>query len=267
MAHLSNQEVQLVRIFSRWIFYTSLLFLYLPVVVLTVSSFNASRFSGAWEGFSFSWYQKLFNEPTIWHALANSLLVATYSSLLATLLGLTSALAIHTYSSRLQKFHLGLLLTPLVMPDILMGICLLFLFISISLKLSLFTVFLAHTTFSISYVTMIIKTRLETIDPTILEAARDLGASSFSLFWKVVLPILSPAIIAGWLLAFTLSLDDFVITFFVVGPGATTLPVYIYSMMKFGAPPMINALSTLILLFTALITIVYYRIIEGKQIS
>jgi len=256
-----------MRLFSRWVFYAGFIFLYLPVVVLIVSSFNASRFGGAWEGFSFSWYQRLFQEPTIWHALVNSFVVAIYSSLLATLLGLTAALALHKYSSRLQKLHLGLLITPLIMPDILMGICLLFLFISIALKLSLFTVFLAHTTFCISYVTMIIKTRLETIEPTVLEAARDLGASSFTLFWKIVLPILSPAILAGWLLAFTLSFDDFVITFFVVGPGATTLPVYIYSMMKFGAPPMINALSSLILLFTAIITLIYYHITEGERAS
>jgi len=250
---------------SRWIFYLGFIFLYLPVVVLIISSFNASRFGGAWEGMTLSWYQRLFHEPSIWHAFANSLLVATYSSLLATILGLTAALALHKYSTKLQKFHMGLLLTPLVMPDILMGICLLFLFISIAVKLSLFTVFLAHTTFSISYVAMIIKTRLETIESSVLEAARDLGATSFEVFWKVVLPILSPSIIAGWLLAFTLSLDDFVITFFVVGPGATTLPVYIYSMMKFGAPPLINALSTLILFFTALITIIYYHITEGEQ--
>ena len=256
-----------MRLFSRWVFYVGFIFLYLPVVVLIVSSFNASRFGGAWEGFSFSWYQRLFQEPTIWHALINSFVVAAYSSLLATMLGLTAALALHKYSSRLQKLHLGLLITPLIMPDILMGICLLFLFISIALSLSLFTVFLAHTTFCISYVTMIIKTRLETIDPTVLEAARDLGASSFTLFWRIVLPILSPAILAGWLLAFTLSFDDFIITFFVVGPGATTLPVYIYSMMKFGAPPMINALSTLILLFTAIITLIYYRITEGERSS
>jgi len=249
---------------SRWISYAGFAFLYLPVLVLIGSSFNASRFGGAWTGFTLSWYQRLLCEPSIWNALANSLLVATYSSLLATILGVTAALSLYWYRSTLQKLHLGLLLAPLVMPDILMGICLLFLFSSICLKLSLFTVFLAHTTFSISYVAMIIKTRLETLDTSIIEAARDLGASTFYMLRKIVLPILAPSILSGWLLAFTLSLDDFVITFFVVGPGATTLPVYIYSMMKFGAPPLINALSTLILLFTAVITVVYYRILQEE---
>ena len=119
------------------------------------------------------------------------------------------------------------------MPDVLMGICLLSLFIALSVKLSLLTVFLAHTTFSLSYVALIVRSRLDMLDPSIIEAARDLGASSFQVFRKILFPFMLPAIIAGALLAFTLSLDDFVITFFVVGPGATTLPVYVYSMMKF----------------------------------
>jgi len=249
----------------RWISYSAFFFLYLPVIVLIISSFNASRFGGAWEGFSLTWYQRLFHEPTIWNALTNSLIVAVYSSVLATILGLTSALSLHKYRSYLQKIHLGIILAPLVMPEILMGISLLFLFLAISVKLSLFTVFLAHTTFCISYITLLIKTRLESLENSIVEAARDLGASSWQVFWKITLPFLTPTLVAGWLLAFTLSLDDFVITFFVVGPGATTLPVYIYSMMKFGAPPLINALSTLILLFTAIITIVYYHIAEGDR--
>jgi spermidine/putrescine transport system permease protein len=247
---------------SRYLTYGVFALLYLPVVVLIITSFNASRFGGSWGGFTVSWYTRLFHEPSIWHALINSLLVATYSSLTSTVLGLTAALALYRYRSPLQRMHLGLLLAPLVMPDILMGISLLFLFVSIHLKLSLLTVFLAHTTFSISYVAMIVRTRLETMDRTVIEAAKDLGATSFQVFWKVLLPILAPAIIAGGLLAFTLSLDDFVITFFVVGPGATTLPVYVYSMMKFGSPPLINALSTLLLLFTGIVTVVYARLAD-----
>ena len=233
---------------SRYFAYSIFALLYLPVVVLIITSFNASRFGGGWEGFTLSWYSKLFHEPSVWYALINSLIVATYSSLTSTVVGVTAALALYRYRSPLQKLHLGLLLAPLVMPDILMGISLLILFVSIHLKLSLLTVFLAHTTFSMSYVAMIVRTRLELMDRSIIEAAKDLGATSFQVFWKVLLPFLSPAIVAGGLLAFTLSLDDFVITFFVVGPGATSLPVYVYSMMKFGSPPLINALSTLLLL-------------------
>jgi spermidine/putrescine transport system permease protein len=245
---------------SRYLTFAVLALLYLPVAVLVITSFNASRFGGSWAGFTWSWYAKLFHEPSIWSALINSLIVATYSSLFSTTLGITAALSLYHYRSPLQRAHLGLLLSPLVMPDILMGISLLLLFVSIHLKLSLLTVFLAHTTFSVSYVAMIVRTRMETIDRAVIEAAKDLGASSRQVFWRVIFPILTPAIIAGGLLAFTLSLDDFVITFFVVGPGATTLPVYVFSMMKFGSPPLINALSTLLLLFTAGVTIVYSRL-------
>lgn len=250
----------------RFTAYAALVFLYLPVIVLIISSFNASQFGGSWEGFSLDWYKKLFHEPTIWNALANSLIVATYSSILATFLGLTAALSLHKYTSNLQKIHVSILLAPLVMPDILMGISLLFLFLTFSIQLSLFTVFLAHTTFSISYITLLLKTRLETLDNTVLESAKDLGATSQQIVRKIIIPFLSPSLIAGWLLAFTLSLDDFVITFFVVGPGATTLPVYIYSMIKFGAPPLINALSTLIIAFTAVITTIYYYIAERDSV-
>lgn len=247
-------------LWSRYVTLAVLALLYLPVAVLVITSFNASRFGGSWGGFTLHWYKQLFHEPSIWHALINSLIVATYSSLVSTTLGVTAALSLHWFRSPLQRLHLGLLLSPLVMPDILMGISLLLLFVSIQIKLSLLTVFLAHTTFTISYVAMIVRTRFQTIDQSVIEAAKDLGASSTQVFWKVIFPILSPAIIAGGLLAFTLSLDDFVITFFVVGPGATTLPVYVYSMMKFGSPPLINALSTLLLFFTAAVTVVYSRL-------
>ena len=247
-------------LWSRYLTYAVLALLYLPVAVLIITSFNASRFGGSWTGFTWSWYTKLFHEPSIWNALINSLIVATYSSLVSTTLGVTAALSLYHYQTRLQKAHLGLLISPLVMPDILMGISLLLLFVSMHLKLSLLTVFLAHTTFSVSYVAMIVRTRMENIDETIVEAARDLGATPRQTFWRVIFPILTPAIIAGGLLAFTLSLDDFVITFFVVGPGATTLPVYVFSMMRFGSPPLINALSTILLLFTAGVTIIYSRL-------
>ncbi len=237
-------------------------FLYIPVVILVIMSFNASRFGGTWEGGTLEWYRRLLHEPTLWHACLNSFVIATYSSLCATTLGVMAAIALHRYHSPLQRLHLGLLVAPLVMPDVLMGICLLSLFISLQIKLSLLTVFLAHTTFCISYVALIVRSRLDMLDPSIIEAGRDLGASSFQLFRKVIFPFLLPSIIAGALFAFTLSLDDFVITFFVVGPGATTLPVYVYSMMKFGSPPLINALSTILLAFTAVVTVLYYHLTE-----
>jgi spermidine/putrescine transport system permease protein len=219
----------------RAITYAAFTLLYLPVAILIIMSFNASRFGSSWDGFTLDWYRSLFHEPSLWHAFVNSFVVATYSSLCATSIGVMAALSLHRYKSFFQRMHLGLLVAPLVMPDVLMGICLLLLFISLHIKLSLMTVFLAHTTFSISYVTMIVRSRLEMLDTSVIEAARDLGATSYQVFKKVLFPFLLPGIVAGALLAFTLSLDDFVITFFVVGPGATTLPVYYQC--SFHSPP------------------------------
>ncbi len=250
----------------RSIFWSVIALLYIPIIVLAIMSFNASRFGGSWEGFSLEWYSRLFKEPAIWNALTNSLIAASTSSFVATLISTAAALSLYTYKSRLQNAHMGLIVVPLFIPDILMGMSLLVLFVFLNIKLSLFTVFLAHTTFSISYVTMIIKSRLETLDNSILEAAKDLGASSRQVFTHILLPYIMPSLVSGFLLAFTLSLDDFVITFFVVGPGATTLPIYVYSMMKFGSPPVINALSTVLLGFTGLMTLSSYHLTKDTAV-
>jgi spermidine/putrescine transport system permease protein len=167
-------------------------------------------------------------------------------------LGTTAAIALHRYASRLQKFHYTLIYTPLVVPEILMGISLLLFFAALRLELGLFTIFLAHVTFCISYVTMVVLGRLQDFDYSIVEAAQDLGADWWLTVRRVLLPMLMPGIVAGGLLAFTLSIDDFVITFFVAGPGSTTLPIRIYSMIKHGAPPLINALSSILLVVTFL---------------
>lgn len=227
-----------------------LLFFYVPIAVLVADSFNASRFAGAWGGFSFRWYARLFHERDIWHALRNTLIIAVSATLSATVLGTCAALALHRYRSRLQKTHYALIYTPLVVPEVLMGMSLLLFFVATGLELGLGTVFLAHVTFCISYVAMVVLARLQDFDFTVVEAAMDLGANGWVAFRRVMLPMLAPGILAGGLLAFTLSIDDFVITFFVAGPGATTLPIQIYSMIKHGATPLINALSTLLLLVT-----------------
>ena len=198
-------------------FWTVLLFFYVPIVVLVVNSFNASRFSGAWKGFTFKWYRLLFNDREIWHALGNTMQVAVGATFAAVVLGTLAALALSKWKGRIQSAHYGLLYTHLVLPDILMGISLLLFFISIGLKQGLFTVFLAHTTFCVSYVAMAVLGRLEDFDNNLLEAARDLGANPWQTFWKVQFPLLLPGIVAGGLLSFTLSIDDFVITFFVSG--------------------------------------------------
>lgn len=230
-----------------------LVFLYLPIIILVVSSFNDSRFGGVWTGFTFKWYARLWHEVAMWKALRNSFIIALSATVTSTFLGTLAAFALHRYRTPLQKVHYGLIYTPLVIPDILTGMSLLLFFVAISIKLSLFTVYIAHTTFCVSYVTMVMLSKLQNFDFSIIEAAQDLGASSWTVVRRVTLPLLAPGLAAAAMLAFTLSIDDFVITFFVAGQGATTLPLYVYSMIKFGSTPIINALSTVILLVTFLI--------------
>ena len=228
-----------------------LLFFYLPIVILVVNSFNAARFSSSWQGFTLDWYARLFHSPEIWQAVKNTLIIAVSTTAVSLILGTLAAFALHRYAgSRLQNFHYTLIYTPLVVPEILMGISLLMAFVAAGTGLGLFTIFLAHVTFCISYVAMVVLARFQDFDFTIIEAAQDLGANGWQSTRKVLLPLLLPGLAAGGLIAFTLSVDDFVITFFVAGPGSTTLPLRIYSMIKFGAPPMINALSTLLLAVT-----------------
>lgn len=225
-------------------------FFYLPLGVLILNSFNASRFGGGWGGFSWRWYERLFQDTAIWAALANTLIVAVTSTAAATLLGTAAAFALHRWRTRLQSVHYLLIYTPLVVPEILMGMSLLILFVSLGIELGLWTVVCAHITFSISYVALVVLARLQDFDESLAEAARDLGAGRWYTLRRVVLPLAAPGIAAGALLAFTLSVDDFVVTFFVAGPGATTLPIQVYSMMRHGSPPVINALSTLLIAAT-----------------
>ena len=228
-----------------------LFFLYLPIVVLTANSFNVSRFGGTWEGFTLKWYQLLANDQEVWVSFVNSLLIATGATLASCLLGTTAALALHKWNSRLQNLHYGLIYTPLVIPEILMGISLLLSFTAVGMDCGLHTILIAHTTFCVSYVTMTVLSRLQDFDDGLIEAARDLGANAWVSFVKVQFPLLLPGIISGGLLAFTLSIDDFVITFFVAGPGSSTLPLKVYSMIKHSPKlPVINCLSTVMLLLT-----------------
>jgi spermidine/putrescine transport system permease protein len=229
----------------------ALLFLYLPILALVANSFNASRFGGGWRGFSLVWYARLFHEPEVWQAARTTLIIALSATAASVVLGTSAALALHRFArSRLQRLHFGLIYMPLVMPEILMGISLLMLFVSTGLPLGLLTIFLAHVTFCLSFVAMVVLARLQDFDESVIEASRDLGAGSWTTFRRIRLPLLGPGILAGGLLAFTLSVDDFVITFFVAGPGSTTLPIRIYSMIKHGSPPLINALSTILLAVT-----------------
>lgn len=239
-----------------------LLFFYFPIAVLFANSFNASSTGGTWGGFTFKWYAKLFANRDIWDAIRNTLLVGITSTLVATAIGTTAAFSLWKYAkTRLQRVHSVVLYMPLVVPEILMGISLLMFFIAIKLPLGLTAIFIAHVTFSMSYVTMVVLARLQDFDVTLLEAAQDLGADAFVTARKIMLPLIAPAIVAGGLLAFTLSVDDFVITFFVSGPGSTTLPVKVYSMIKHSRDlPVINALSTLMMVLTFLFVLLSQKV-------
>lgn len=242
-----------------------LAFFYLPIAVLVANSFNAARFGGEWKGFTFAWYQRLWSAPEIWHALANTLVIATIATIGSTVLGTTAAFALDRYRSRLQDAHYLLVYSPLVIPEILMGISLLLFFVAIGTELGYATIVVAHVTFCVSYVAMVVLGRLQDFDWSLVEAAQDLGADTWTAARRVVLPLLAPGIAAGALLAFTLSVDDFVITFFVAGPGTTTLPLRIYSMIKHGSPPLINALSTLLLVATTLAVWFSQRLLEENH--
>ena len=230
-----------------------MVFFYLPVGVLILNSFNASRFGTTWQGFSLKWYERLLERSDLWAALGNSLRVAGIASMVSMILGTLAAFALHRYQSKTQVLHRTLITVPLVLPEILMGMGLLLLFVSIKQSLGMLTVTISHITFCISYVALVVQSRLQDFDFQLVEAARDLGASRTIAFLRITLPLLAPGILAGGLLAFTLSIDDFVITFFVKGPGADTLPVMIYSMIKKSREfPVINALSTLLIVLTFL---------------
>jgi spermidine/putrescine transport system permease protein len=242
-------------------------FLYLPIVVLVLFSFSSSRYASIWEGFSLAWYAKLFRNPDISQALLNSLLIAAATALIATVLGTLAAMGLQRAADRRRAalYDAGLTL-PILMPDIVQGISLLLLFVLVfngvertfdwRPTLGRTTVIIAHAAFAISYVAVVVRARLRGMDKRLEEAAMDLGANEWQVFQHITLPLIWPGVLSGGLLAFTLSLDEFVITFFTSGPGATTLPIQVWSMVKRGVTPEINALSTLMLMASiALVTL------------
>ncbi len=240
--------------FSRGVFIGTIVFLSLPLLVLVLYSFNESK-SGGWTGFSVKWYVKLFTDsPQLWRAFGNSAVVALGSAAVATVIGTLGAVAVNWYRFRLRGYLRTLTFMPMILPEIIIGVSLLVFFSGVGLRLSLFTVFVAHVSFNLPFVFLLVLARLEEFDFSIVEAARDLGASDGQTLLRVILPISTPGIVSGFLTAVTLSLEDFVITFFVTGPGATTLPLYVYSAIRFGVSPVINALSVVMILGTVLLT-------------
>ncbi|HVS27253.1 MAG TPA: ABC transporter permease [Burkholderiales bacterium] len=223
-------------------------FLYVPLVIVVVYSFNDSRLNAEWVGFTLDWYSVLFNDEQMIGAAINSLTIAVVSSLAATALGTMAGIAIHRHKLKFLPF---MVMTPIAMPEILLGVSLLLFFIQVlNLTLGMLSIIIAHITFCIGFVAIVVRARLAGMDESIFEAARDLGATPWQSFRLVTFPLIMPGVIAGALMSFTLSIDDFVITFFTVGVGVTTLPLQIYSMIKIAVTPEVNAVSTLLMLLT-----------------
>ena len=222
-------------------------FLYLTLLIVVVYSFNDSRLNAEWIGFTFKWYSILFSDTQMLGAAANSLVIALITSLASTVLGTLAGLALHKYKLRLLPI---LVLTPIAIPEILMGLSLLVFFVALNFTLGFASIALAHIAFCIGFIAIVVRTRLQGMDESLVEAAQDLGATPLQAFRLVTLPLIMPGIIAGALMAFTLSIDDFVITYFTAGAGASTLPLQIYSMLKIAVTPEVNAISTLLMLLT-----------------
>lgn len=238
-------------------------FLYLPIVVLVVFSFNASRSGVVWRGFTFEWYRRLLQDASLALALQNSLIIAVATTGVSTVIGTLAALAMQKYRFRGRLVWNSLVYMPVIIPEIVVGVSLLSLFALLKIALGLGTITIAHIAFCTSYVIIVVRARLEGFDTSLEEASMDLGANKYQTFFYVTLPIIAPGIVSAALLCFTLSIDDFVITFFTQGPNSTTLPVKIYSMLKFGVTPVVNAISTLFLVVTALAVTLLTKLQRG----
>ena len=231
------------------------LFLYLPILVLVVYSFNESRLNVVWEGFTLDWYARLWDDTRIVRALKNSLIVAGATTALSVFLGTTAAWLLYRYKFPAQQLIGLLIFIPMVMPEVLMGTSLLVLFVTLGIPLGYGTLIIAHTTFCFPFVLVGVQARLQGLDPSLEEAAQDLGATPLKAFWLVIVPYLMPAIVAGALMAFTLSFDEYIVTVFTSGAESQTLPLKVYGMVRVGLNPQLNALSTLFIGITALLVI------------
>ena len=246
-----------------------LLFLYMPIIILIIFSFNTSRMNILFEGVTFSWYQSLFSNRELLEAFFNTMIIAITSTVVSTIIGTIGAVGLYRYDFPFKGIINKLIYIPIVIPEIVLGISLLSIYTLMRLELGMFTLILSHIAFSIPFVVVSVRSVLSYEIKTYEEAARDLGASSFKSFFLVTLPSIRAGVISGATLAFTLSMDDVVISYFTAGPGSNTLPLKIYSMIKTGITPDVNALSSLMLLVTIVIltssVIVQSRRIVGVQ--
>ena len=247
-------------------------FMYAPIVVVIVFSFNAAKYGGPWRGFTTEWYTTLAHSPEKIEAAKNTAILGVVSTIIATALGTGLGYGLSRFWFPGKKLFSYLMYIPVMIPDIVMAVAMLSFYALIRswtglFELGMFTMIIAHVTFQIPFVAIVVRSRLVGMDPAIEEAAHDLGASSWQTFWNVTFPLMLPGVLAGGMLAFTLSLDDFVVSFFTTGPGATTLPILIYSSVKRGISPDINALSSLIVLVSVAGTIGVTLLQQPRQPS
>jgi len=248
---------------SLWLWAAAVLayvFLYAPLVIVVVYSFNDSRLNAQWVGFTLDWYRKLFADEEMLTAARNSLVIGLVASIVSTALGTMAGYAMYRYKLRLLPI---LVVAPIAIPEILMGVSLLIFFVGINLTLGLISITLAHIAFCIGFVAIVVRSRLAGMDESLVEAARDLGATPWGAFRLITLPLIMPGVIAGALMAFTLSIDDFVVTYFTAGADALTLPLKIYTMVKISVTPEVNAVSTLLMLLTLALIVVASRLAPG----
>nr|WP_319536991.1 spermidine/putrescine ABC transporter permease PotC [uncultured Vibrio sp.] len=241
-------------------------FLYLPIIVLIVNSFNANKFGMKWGGFTTKWYETLVNNDSLIQAAWHSLNVAVFSATAATIIGSLTAVALFRYSFKGKGAVNGMLFVVMMSPDIVMAISLLALFLVLGAQLGFFTLLIAHITFCLPFVVVTVYSRLNGFDVKMLEAAKDLGASEWVILKKIILPLAKPAVAAGWLLSFTLSLDDVIISSFVTGPTYEILPLKIYSMVKVGISPEVNALAT-VMLIVSLVLVVISQLLAREKVK
>ena len=235
-------------------------FLYAPLAIVVVYSFNDSRLNAQWVGFTLDWYRKLFADEEMLIAARNSLLIGVVASAVSTVLGTMAGFAMYRYKLRLLPV---MVVAPIAIPEILMGVSLLIFFVAINLTLGLVSITLAHIAFCIGFVAIVVRSRLAGMDESLVEAARDLGATPWRAFRLITLPLIMPGVIAGALMAFTLSIDDFVVTYFTAGADALTLPLKIYTMVKISVTPEVNAVSTLLMLLTLALIVLASRLAPG----
>ena len=240
------------------------LYIYVPILILIIFSFNTMKLNVRWEGFTTGWYGVLFRDQDVLLATRNTLLIAFISTLVATVIGTLAALAMHRYRFPGYNASETLMYIPIVIPEVVMGIALLVFFVMANLTLGLFTIILSHIAFNIPFVTLVVRARLHGYDNAIDEAAMDLGADEWTTFRRVTFPTIMPGILSGAMLAFTLSLDDYVITFFTSGPGSTTLPLRVFSMVRTMVTPEVNALSTMWVL-TVFVILLIGQIAQSRR--